>query len=322
MARPTDIPEDWLELGFIVRREHAGWRADIFISHQIPRLSRTRVKRILARSAFDEEGRRIKPHKTMREGERVTIFRPPPEEPDVPRHFSVLYEDDWILGIDKPAGLPVHPTARYHRNTLTALLRDRYGENRPILAHRIDAETSGILILAKRPETERALKLMFAKRVVRKRYLAVVEGVPPERQGRIEVPLGPDLEGPIKVKMACREDGLPALTEYRVIEDLETTSLLECLPRTGRQHQIRAHLAHMGHPIVGDKMYGPDPSLFLDYIEHGPTDEILKRAGARRHLLHAAAISFKHPQTGASQTVESPLPRDMLARSVASDSPF
>lgn len=310
-VRPPGIDADWIPIEFVVRREHSGWRADIFVAHQIPRLSRTRVKRILGKSAFDGEGRKMKANRTVFEGDRITIYRPPPEEPDVPRHFGVLYEDEDLLGVDKPAGLPVHPTARYHKNTLTALLRERFGDTPPILAHRIDSETSGVLLLAKTKSAERRLKLKFAKREVRKRYLAIVNGIPEPNAGRIEVALGPDTAGPVKVKMAADPAGLPALTEYRVVQRLSASALLECRPRTGRQHQIRAHLAHIGHPIVGDKMYGADGELFLDYIARGGTPDIVERAGAPRHFLHAASISLVHPVTEAELTVESPLPSDM-----------
>ncbi len=311
--RPPGIDPDYLELEFIVAREYAGWRADLFISNRIPRLSRTRVQKILRKAAFDDHGRPVKPNRKLAEGERITIYRPAPEEPDVPRHFGVLYEDESILAVDKPAGLPVHPTARYHRNTLTALLRERYGENRPILAHRIDSETSGVILCAKTSATERALKIMFANHQVKKRYLAVVYGIPSPEKSRIEIPLGLDTEGPIRVKMACRDDGLPSLTEYQIIKKMTDTSFLECRPRTGRQHQIRAHLAHIGHPIVGDKMYGTDPTLFLDYLVKGLTPDIEKRAGAKRQALHAASVSFIHPHSEEEMLIESPLPKDIEA---------
>ena len=311
--RPPGIDPDFLELEFIVRREYAGWRADLFIANRIPRLSRTRVQKILRKAAFDQDGRPVKPNRKLAEGERITIYRPAPEEPDVPRHFGVLYEDDSILAVDKPAGLPVHPTARYHLNTLTALLRERYGENRPILAHRIDSETSGVVLCAKTQATERELKIMFANHQVKKRYLAVVCGIPSPEKSRIELPLGLDTEGPIRVKMACRDDGLPSLTEYQVIKKMTDRALLECHPRTGRQHQIRAHLAHLGHPIVGDKMYGEDPTLFLDYLVKGLTPDIEKRAGAKRQALHAASVSFIHPHTQEQMLIESPLPEDIKA---------
>ncbi len=309
--RPKGIDPEWIQLEFVVPREYAGWRADRFISNRIPRLSRTRVQRVLKRAGFDSAGRPVKPNRLLAEGERLIIFRPPPEEPEVPRHFGILFEDEWILAVDKPAGLPVHPTARYHRNTLTALLLEKYGEDRPILAHRIDSETSGVILCAKTRESERALKIMFADRLVGKRYLAIVRGVPEPAESRIEVPLGPDTAGPIRVKMAGDPEGLPALTEYRVLREIGDAALVECRPRTGRQHQIRAHMAHIGHPIVGDKMYGPDPTLFLEYIERGLTEYVEERAGAKRHYLHAAAVFLSHPMTHNNLRIESPLPEDM-----------
>ena len=310
--RPEHIDPEWIRLDFMVPREYAGWRADRFISNRIPRLSRTRVQRVLRRAGFDAQGRPVKPNRPLAEGECISIYRPPPEEPDAPRRFSVLFEDEWILAVDKPAGLPVHPTARYHRNTLTTLLRERYGaDDRPVLAHRLDSETSGVLLCAKTRESERALKMMFADRKIAKRYLAVVRGVPSPPASRIEVPLGPDTVSPIRVKMAAGPEGLPALTEYRVICERESLSVVECRPRTGRQHQIRAHLAHIGHPVIGDKMYGIDPSVFLEYIEQGLTEEIEKRTGARRHLLHAASVSLMHPMTDDRLEIECRLPDDM-----------
>ncbi len=271
------------------------------------------MQRVLKRAGFDSTGRPVKPNRLLAEGECIILFRPPPEEPDVPRHFGILFEDEWILAVDKPAGLPVHPTARYHRNTLTALLREKYGEDRPVLAHRIDSETSGVILCAKTRESERALKIMFADRLVGKRYLAIVRGVPEPAESRIEVPLGPDTAGPIRVKMAGDPEGLPALTEYRVLREIGDAALVECRPRTGRQHQIRAHMAHIGHPIVGDKMYGSDPTLFLEYIEQGLTEYIEDRAGAKRHYLHAAAVFLSHPMTRNDLQIESPLPEDMEA---------
>lgn len=310
--RPPGIDPDFIEIALVVAREYAGWRADRYVAHRIPRLSRTRVQRILKDLAFDETGQRIKPNRSLREGERITLFKPPPEEPDVVRDFSVIHEDAWLLAVDKPAGLPVHPTARYFRNTLTSLLTERYGERRPVLTHRLDSETSGVLLCAKDLPTEREIKQMFARRDVSKTYVAVVRGVPEPSVGRIEASIGPDPSSAIRVKMGCDvTDGLPALTEYRVLSPLGDRSLVELHPRTGRQHQLRAHLAHIGHPIIGDKMYGPDESLFLDYIDDGPTPEIVERAGFPRQALHAARLAFVHPRTGERMEIESPLPDDM-----------
>jgi 23S rRNA pseudouridine1911/1915/1917 synthase len=246
-------------------------------------------------------------------GELIRLFRPLPVEPEVPREYSVLYEDEWLLAVDKPAGLPVHPTARYFRNTLTALLKERYGDQRPVLTHRLDSETSGVVLTAKTKAVESAVKKMFAARQVGKVYQAVVGGTPQPRSGRIDIPLGPDESSPVRVKMAGRADGLPALTEYTVEKEFPSRriSLVRCFPRTGRQHQIRAHLAHIGHPVVGDKMYGPDRNLFLEYVENGPTPEVIERAGFPRQALHATSLRLTHPVRGEEWEITSPLPPDI-----------
>lgn len=313
MPRPPHIDSEYLEITFVVARELSGWRADRYVAHRIPRLSRTRVQRILASSAFDDAGNPLKPNRVLRAGERITIYRKPPEEPDAPRDFGVLMEDEWVLAVDKPPGLPVHPSARYHRNTLTALLEERYGRPRPAIAHRLDSETSGVVLCGKGLEAERALKRAFAQRAVRKTYLAVVAGAIEPPEGRIEAPLAPDRSSAIHVKMGCGDPaGLPSLTEYRTLEIRGGLSLVELRPRTGRQHQIRAHLAHVGHPIVGDKMYGPDETLFLEYLETGPTPDLVRRAGHVRQALHAAALELVHPFRGEELRVASPLPADIV----------
>jgi len=189
--RPSHIEDDFLELIFEVVPEYSGWRADRFVAQKIPRLSRTRVQRILKRYAFDEAGRQVKPNRILRAGEKITVYKQPPDEPDTPREFGVLYEDDYLLAVDKPPGLPVHPTARYLKNTLTALLEERYGKNRPVLTHRLDSETSGVLLCAKGIDVERKTKRLFAQRKVKKTYLAVVEGIVTPAAGQIELPLLP-----------------------------------------------------------------------------------------------------------------------------------
>ncbi|MCK9460170.1 MAG: RluA family pseudouridine synthase [Proteobacteria bacterium] len=312
VERPEHVDPEFIELTFVVAREFSGWRADRYIAHRVPRLSRTRVQRILKENAFDEAGLAVKPNRVLRAGERITVYKRPPEEPDTPRSFGVLVEDEWLLAVDKPPCLPVHPTARYFKNTLTALLEERYGKPHPMIAHRLDSETSGIVLCVKGIDAERAIKGMFADRKMSKTYLAVVTGALDPPAGRIEAPLSSDASSAIRVKMGCRDpDGLPSLTDYRTIEVRGERSLVELHPRTGRQHQIRAHLAHVGHPIVGDKMYGPDETLFLEYIETGPTDELVRRAGHRRHALHAAELAFVHPFTKEPIRIVSPLPEDI-----------
>jgi 23S rRNA pseudouridine1911/1915/1917 synthase len=311
--RPDHVEPDFIELTFAVAREFSGWRADRFIAYKIPRLSRTRVQRILKDHAFDEAGLAVKPNRPLRFGEKITVYKQPPDEPDAPRRFGVLHEDAWLLAVDKPPCLPVHPSARYYKNTLTTLLEERYGKPRPVITHRLDSETSGIVLCAKGIEAERAVKRMFAERKVEKTYLAVVAGALDPPAGRIEAPLAHDGASAIYVKMGCDDPGgLPSLTEYRTLEVRGGRSLVELHPRTGRQHQIRAHLAHVGHPVVGDKMYGPDESLFLEYLETGLTEDLARRAGHVRQALHAARLELVHPITKESLRISSPLPEDIV----------
>jgi 23S rRNA pseudouridine1911/1915/1917 synthase len=243
------------------------------------------------------------------------LVRPPFEEPNVPLYFDVLYEDEDIVAIDKPSGLPVHPSATYHKNTLTALLRERFGDGPPRIAHRLDRETSGLMLCGRTHAAERALKLEFENRRVRKRYLAIVRGVMPEDQGRIELPMDRAKEGlHLLMEVTPEGEGHPALTRYRVVARRRDATLVALAPQSGRQHQLRVHLSAHGFPILGDKLYGPEGAdPFLDYIETGMTDALLQRLGHHRHALHAYELEFRHPSTGQAMTLRAPLSDDLVA---------
>lgn len=239
-------------------------------------------------------------------------MRPRFEEPDVPTDFGILYEDEAMLVVDKPAGLPVHPSASFHRNTLTYLLRTRFPNNTPHLAHRLDRETSGVLVCARTLEDERALKRCFEERRVEKTYLAIVEGCPEAAQGVIDLPLGrPD--GGLHLLMEARPDGAPSRTRYRVVARAPQHALVALWPKTGRQHQLRVHTAALGHPIVADKLYGPEgPQPFLEYCEtREVTADLLARLGHERQALHAYRLRLDHPRTGESMVFEAPLSPDL-----------
>jgi len=300
-----------LEIRFSVHPRFHGWRLDQFIAARIPRLSRARIQQMI-RSQAELGGRRLRPAARVRAEQEIVLLRPAPDEPDVPRRFGVLYRDEAVLAIDKPAGLPVHATARYHKNTLTALLRELYPEGPvPTMAHRLDRETSGLMLLGATPAAATALKGAFREREVQKRYLAIVHGQAPD-EGLIELPLGP-ATGVIRVKMEVRQGGLPARTRYRTLERRGGFSLVEAHPETGRQHQIRAHLDAIGHPLVGDKLYGQEPELWLEFIETGLTDQLRGRLLLERHALHASGASFPHPASGERLALECPLAEDLRA---------
>jgi 23S rRNA pseudouridine1911/1915/1917 synthase len=250
---------------------------------------------------------------SVRTGDTIHIDRPAPIEPDVPREFGILAEDAYFLAIDKPAGLPMHTTAKFWKNTLVAILRERYPEEHLQICHRIDRETSGVLLVARDREAASFLKQAFAKRAVSKTYLALVRGIPDPPSGIIDAPMRL-IESRSHLMMGVEPDGLPAVTHYKVLKVFAQHALVEAAPQTGRQHQIRVHLAHLGHPIVGDKLYGAGEDAFIDYCDSGLTPALLDLFdGLPRHALHAARLVFPHPQSKELITVESPLPDDLCA---------
>lgn len=306
-------PPELIEICLRVQPQHAGLRLDHYLHLRIPRLSRSRIQQMI-RSQQALGGRRLRPASRVRGGQVIVLLRPAPEEPDVPRTFTVVYRDDDVMVIDKPAGLPIHATARFHKNTLVALLRERFEGGRvPVPAHRLDRETSGLMLLGLTTEAGISLKGAFRERRVHKRYLAIVRGSPPD-EGRIDLPLGPDTHTGIRIRMEIvAAGGFPSCTRFRTLERRGDFALVEASPETGRQHQIRVHLAAIGYPVVGDKLYSADPSLWLEFIETGWSDSLERQLLLPRHALHAHAVTFPHPRGGAPMEVCCPLPPDLQA---------
>ena len=233
--------------------------------------------------------------------------------------FRVLYEDDGVLAVEKAAPLLTHPTGAKNEPTLWHGVRELLSYElatggQVSFINRLDRETSGIALVAKTAEAAAELgKAMMARRL-HKEYLAVVQGVPAwERACCAEPILRMEDVAPtrIHVRQCCHPAGKPCRTEFEVARRGTSRALVHCIPRTGRMHQIRAHLAHLGHPIVGDKIYGGDESCYLDFMEHGWTPQLAARLGIPRHALHACRLSF--PWRGGTVTVESPLPPELAA---------
>jgi 23S rRNA pseudouridine1911/1915/1917 synthase len=280
----------------------------------MPRLTRTRAQKIVRSSAFRLDGAPRRPSDIVRSGETVYLVRERFEEPETPLHFGVLHQDTAVLLVDKPAGLPMHPTATYHKHTLSYLLRQRYeplGEFVPRIAHRLDRETSGVVVCARNLSAERLLKKAFERHQIDKSYLAIIQGELPDNTGDIDLPMAPVREG-LHVLMEINPDGLTAFTHYEVLARAGQHALVALFPRSGRQHQLRVHLAALGCPIVGDKLYGPEREApFLEYIETGLTPPLLARLGHERQALHAHTLSFTHPDSGERFRAVAPLPTDM-----------
>jgi 23S rRNA pseudouridine1911/1915/1917 synthase len=238
----------------------------------------------------------------------------------VPTLLPVLFEDEHFFAISKPAGVPVHPTARYHKNTVVKLLEAERPDQSFTLAHRLDRETSGVLLLAKTREADRRIKRQLEARTgITKTYVAITWGTPRETTFRIDRPLELDQTSRLRVRMrvAAEGKGLVAATGFRVLgraaREGRPYALIACDLETGRQHQIRVHLASEGLPVVGDKLYGPDPELFALGADGELTASDFELLELDRHALHAQELAFDHPFSGERITVRAPLPEDLAA---------
>jgi 23S rRNA pseudouridine1911/1915/1917 synthase len=303
---------------FTVEPNYAGWRLDRYLQEKIRRLSRERIQFLIEHRLECEGGRRLKPSTRVAPGLAFALLKEAEPEPEAPLDFGVVHDDGALVVVDKPAGLPVHPTARYAAHTFTAAARDRFPGRKIDPAHRLDRETSGLLACGGAPEHTRLLKRAFAAGRVRKTYLALALGAPAADRFSVEAPLALTGASAIRVRMHVDPAGLPSATDFEVLErrtapDGAAVALLACSPRTGRQHQIRAHLHHAGLPMVGDKIYGEDETIFDRFTRHALTDGDRARLRLGRHALHAWRLALPHPRTGAEVALEAPLPGDLRA---------
>lgn len=301
-----------VERRFRVEPELAGSRLDKFLVQKIPRLSRTRLQEIIRDTVTFADGRVARPSSRVAAGDVLVMRREAQPEPPCPRRFDILWRDDRAMVIDKPAGLPVHISARYYFNTLTRVIAETMPGEGWQICHRLDRETSGAMVLARGKQAAAALKGAFERKQARKRYLAVVTGRPADQI--IDLPLGltGDRDALISIRMVVRDDAPPARTEIEVLEVVGDMALVECRPITGRQHQIRAHLAAIGHPIVGDKLYAGGDEIFAAACDGRLGDADRAALVLDRQALHAAAISVPHPDPERPPIeVEAPLAADI-----------
>jgi 23S rRNA pseudouridine1911/1915/1917 synthase len=324
--RPAGVPEGSVVTVFRVPPEVAGQRLDVFVQSQLRRTSRTRTQFIIKNSAYDDRGRALRANDRVQAFQQVLLWRAPWDETPVATEIGVVYEDEHLLAVNKPANLPVHPTARYHHNTLIKLLQaSRPGEFLS-LGHRIDRETSGVLLVSKSAACDRSLKRLLERRTgIEKRYFAITWGVPDRGDGlrafRFERSVEIDTKSRYKVKMRLgeSEDALYAATRFTVHATARSSATgityarVGCDLETGRQHQIRLHLASLGAPIVGDKLYGPDETCFARGADGELTAEDLALLELPRHALHAWRLELPHPITGAPLAIEAAPPADLEA---------
>lgn len=285
--------------------QNSGERLDkLIVAHVGDRLSRAQIQALIKDGQVTVNGAQVKAGIKLKGGETVSISIPIREAPEGVKPEAiplvVLYEDKDLAVIDKPAGMTVHPGVGNETGTLVAAILSRWPEiakmnveeKRAGIVHRLDKDTSGLIIIAKRDVARRKLMAQFQNRTVEKTYLALLEKVPPTQVGRIEAPIARDQNQ--RKRMAASHNGRPAVTEYEVIERdfVGGQALVRINILTGRTHQIRVHMAFIGCPIVGDSVYG--------YRK--------QRLSLKRHFLHAAHLCFDHPRTGERLCFDSPLP--------------
>jgi 23S rRNA pseudouridine1911/1915/1917 synthase len=284
---------------------HAGLRLDRFLALSLPQFSRARLQDLIRTGAVIWQGKKPRPRETVHAGDVVRLTVPPVETIEAqPEEIAlrILFEDDDLLVIDKPAGLVVHPGAGNQTHTLVNALLHHCtnlsgigGKQRPGIVHRLDKHTSGAMVVAKNDRTHQELSRQFADREITKIYLALVTGVLRRRRGTIDASIGRHPQH--RKKMAVNaERGRAARTDYRVLGAEGGVSLVECTLHSGRTHQIRVHLHHLGHPVLGDSLYGRN-----------------RQIAAPRQMLHSWKLGFTHPRTKERMLFEAPIPEDFRA---------
>lgn len=296
---------------------------DAFLAGRFTYQSRSHWKRILEEGKILVRGKPSKASHILKEGEEIVYLPEEISEPPVRRDFHLLYEDERYFAVEKPGDLPVHAAGRYRKNNLVDLIESDSRFTRPYLIHRLDRETSGVLVFGKDKIAASALAEKFFQREISKAYIAFVWGEFPDRL-LAEGILTSDPSSRIRKKRRflpkefaaelSGEEGIETCrTSFRRIGsgqiEGETFSKILCLPETGRLHQIRASLYSLGFPLLGDKLYGRDETVFLDFIE-GKNPDLLTRLGMDRQALHSYSLSFRHPFHGKRIRIKSDLPED------------
>ncbi len=295
-------------------------RLDAYVSRQMPDCSRSHAAALIRRGHIQVDGASTKASHKVKTSELITVELPPPEPVDLapePMALDILFEDRHLIVINKPAGLVVHPAAGHSAGTLVngilhhcPDLEGIGGEMRPGIVHRLDKDTTGVIVVAKTTAALAGLADQFKARTVVKKYLALVYGVLKEESGRIGLPVG---RHPVdRKKMSTRSSqGREALTLWRIKEQFNGAALLEVNLKTGRTHQIRVHCQSMGHPLIGDPVYGPRRIL----LNLSKTNKELYRVAktVRRQMLHAFQLRIVHPVSDAELQFEASIPEDMNA---------
>jgi len=293
---------------FLIDETRLNSRLDVFLTDELPDFSRSYLKKLIDGSLVTVNGSCVKPNYKLKLGDSIEVTIPAPIPLEVqpePIPIQAVFEDESILVVDKPAGMVVHPAPGNYTGTLVNAILNHCsdlsgigGVERPGIVHRLDKDTSGLIVVAKNDKALQSLTKQFKDRVVRKQYLALARGVLKKHSGIIDAPIGRHKVN--RKKMAVNiESGREAVTKYETVEQFKLFAFLRLFPKTGRTHQIRVHLSHIGNPILCDKLYNGTSS-----------NPLLK--SLTRQALHAHKLEFQHPCSGRTVEFESPLPKDIF----------
>jgi len=308
-------------LEFFISEEEAGKRVDRFLAEQGLGCSRSYLQKLIAGEHVTVNGVRPKVSYMIRPGDQILVSLPEPvpmhlDPEDIP--LDIFFEDEHLLVLNKPAGLVVHPAAGHRTGTLVHALLHHCdnlsgigGVLKPGIVHRLDKDTSGLLVVAKDDATHRELSRQFGKRTIVRTYFALVWGTPKTPEGRIEAPIGRSATDRKKMAVSENGKGRYAATRYEVTEQFDFLSMLSLHLETGRTHQIRVHMSHIGHPVFGDSKYSGREKHLKGIAPEFRIEArgLLKQMP--RQALHAATLGFVHPKTGASMEFSSEMPEDM-----------
>ena len=285
-----------------------------YLSNRFTYRPRAAWQALIEEGFVEHNGRVATLETTVKQGDRLTTEFPDPDPPDANYNYTIVYEDEWLLGINKPTNLRVHGRGRYINANLIYHVRQVREPAYPTaeLANRLDANTTGVVLLTKDKETVRRMNKLFEARTVQKSYIALVHGRFAETEGVIDRPIGKLPSSDRVYRYGCGEGAeklKEAQTEFCVVQEVgEDLSLVALKPLTGRTHQLRVHMAELGHPLVGDMLYQMDDERFLRYCDE---PEAFERPLLGRHALHCIGNSFPHPWRDETCVVEAPLPEDM-----------
>lgn len=307
--------EDYRKLGNNICSHFVGMRLDMYLAHHFPFKSRKLWQKLIEQGQIIVNNKPImKPSYRLVLNDKIFYYYPIENEPKVDENLPKIYEKNGVMLLLKPSGMPMHEGGKFFKNTFAYLIKKQYGQQWSAV-HRIDKETSGLVLCANTPNLRKELAKMFENHQIRKEYIAIVFGIPQSSTWKVECFIVDDDKSNIHIKKWVSSDAQNGYFSQTYFETIDISnkgfSLIKAIPITGRTNQIRIHAAYSSHHLVGDKLYHPNEQVFLEFIKNGFTPFVKSQVIHHRLCLHAQTITFTHPKTLELEHINSPIPLDM-----------